>query len=144
MTDLEKQMAEALRELHQEKIDYMRRNKLGDPFQEHATKQAAEVLAHFDAQAAEQAAGGGEAVANDWRLPADLRAGHVTFRAGVHCSALVSRMKMLHEAAFGVDSLTPEQKAENLAALRAGEPMPHEFTHPAPAAPVQPVGEKQG
>jgi hypothetical protein len=78
--------------------------------------------------------GGVPAEPNDWRLPADLKAGHVTFRKGVHCSALVSRMKMLHETAFGVDNLTPEQKAANLAALQAGEPLPHGFLSSQPAA----------
>jgi hypothetical protein len=71
---------------------------------------------------------------NEWHLPADLKAGHVTFRKGVHCSALVLRMTMLHEAVFGVDNLTPEQKAENLAALQAGKPTPHPPTHVQPKA----------
>lgn len=77
-----------------------------------------------------------EPAPNDWRLPADLKAGHVTFGKGVHCSALVSRMKMLHETAFGVDNLTAEQKAENLAALQACKEPPHHFD-PPPMTPDQ-------
>lgn len=61
-----------------------------------------------------------EPAPNDWRLPHDLKAGHVTFRKGVHCRSLVMRMESLYRQAFpDAADLTDEQKAENLAALRS-------------------------
>jgi len=53
----------------------------------------------------------------DTPLPCDVKVGNGTHRKGTTLRALVARMKMLHEAAFGPEP-TQEQKDANLARLQ--------------------------
>ena len=62
----------------------------------------------------------------DTPLPCDVKAGHTTFRKGIPLSTFVTAAQHWHREAFPAGYLlTPEQKAENLAALQSFQPMPH-------------------
>lgn len=113
MTDLEKQMADALRVL----VKRCRTGFDGLP-QGQGIRMAEEALAKFDAQAAEQAAGDGEAVA--WR------------------PKLKDRPKHLPESDFTAG----KPSAQTLEYWsRQGVEIEYAYTHPAPAAPSDPKPE---
>jgi hypothetical protein len=65
-------------------------------------------------------------------LPCDVKVGNGTHRKGTSLRALVNRMQMLHEAAFGPEQPQAEKDA-NLAVLQGAAQPPRE--------PVQPLSE---
>lgn len=138
MTDLLKQMAEALRHIE---------NAATDPrIQRYEIRAAAtEALAKFDAQAAEQAAGGGEAVSNT--TTGEINGRHDGIRPAVHGRVVLGGcapgaladllfasddvMSLNAKLGLTMDQLVPLAQAV-LSAISI---------HPTPAAPVQQVGE---
>ena len=110
MTDLEKQMADALRKA------------IATTYSDSLQAEWLALLARFDAQAAEQAAGGGEAVA--WQERQEIKPGV---------------FGEWYDRPSGY-SLSRPREIESGGIRYQFRPL---YTHPAPAAPVQPVGERE-